>query len=196
MLGNVSFWLGFGLCLMFLYAPCGCWRTYCGPHCGHEYARVLASISRLLLSLRPCRSRSPFPSLAPSRWSPCTLRRWAYLTLSGSVLRVPSASPLRRSRLSISFAMSPLSHRAFADGHRHLCAVALQDGRLQLRWVPSESMVLAMAPPVLVCLRDLAVRPLELRSVFHTSCVSFRMYSWRSICQFNWLIRVPAATFP
>ena len=34
-------------------------------------------VSRLFLSLRPCRSRSPIPSLAPSRWSPCTLLRWA-----------------------------------------------------------------------------------------------------------------------
>ena len=43
-LGNVSFWLGIGLCLMFLFAPCGCRRAYCGPHCGREYARVLASL--------------------------------------------------------------------------------------------------------------------------------------------------------
>ena len=34
-------------------------------------------ISCLFLSLQPCRSRSPIPSLAPSRWSPCTLQRWA-----------------------------------------------------------------------------------------------------------------------
>ena len=32
--------------------------------------------------------------------------------------------------------------------------------------------------------------------MFHTSCVSFRMYYWRSFCQFNWLIRVPASPFP
>ena len=34
-------------------------------------------VSCLFLRLRPCRSRSPIPSLAPSRWGPCTLRRWA-----------------------------------------------------------------------------------------------------------------------
>ena len=34
-------------------------------------------ISRLFLSLWLCRSRSPIPSLAPYRWSPCTLMRWA-----------------------------------------------------------------------------------------------------------------------
>ena len=43
-LGNVSFWLGFGLCLMFLCAPCGCRHASFGPHCGREYARVLASL--------------------------------------------------------------------------------------------------------------------------------------------------------
>ena len=44
MLGNISFWLGFGLCLKILFAACGCRRTYCGPHCGRESARVLASL--------------------------------------------------------------------------------------------------------------------------------------------------------
>ena len=34
-------------------------------------------VSHLFLSLRPCRSLSPIPSLAPSMWSPCTLLRWA-----------------------------------------------------------------------------------------------------------------------
>ena len=76
-LGVIS-WLGFGLCLGILLAPCGCQRVYCGPHCSHESVRVLASIlgsypsgvrhlSRILfLSFGPCRSRSPIPSLAPS----------------------------------------------------------------------------------------------------------------------------------
>ena len=41
---NFSFWLGFGLCLTILLAPCGCRRTSCGPHCGREAARVLASL--------------------------------------------------------------------------------------------------------------------------------------------------------
>ena len=43
-LGNISFWLGFGHCLIFLFAPYGCRRAYCGPHCGSESARVLVSL--------------------------------------------------------------------------------------------------------------------------------------------------------
>ena len=105
-------------------------------------------ISRLFLSLRPCRSRSPIPSLAPSWWSPCLLMRWALLTRSGYALSVPSAFYLRRSRLSIPFAMSPLSRNVFAGGIRHLRAVALAEGRLPMRWVPSEPLGLAVAPPI------------------------------------------------
>ena len=111
--------------------------------------RGLPPISRLFLSLRPRRSRSPIPSLAPSWWSPCPLMRWALLTLSGYVLSVPSAFSLRRSRLSFPFAMSPLSRSVFADGIRLLRAVALAEGRLPMRWVPSEPLRLAVAPPIL-----------------------------------------------
>ena len=105
-------------------------------------------ISRLFLSLRPRRSRSPIPSLAPSWWSPCPLMRWALLTPSGYVLKVPSAFYLRRSRLSIPLALSPLSRSVFADGFRHFRAVALAEGRLPMRWVPSEPLRLAVAPPI------------------------------------------------
>ena len=58
-------------------------------------------ISRLFFSRRPCRSRSLFPSLAPSWWCPCPLMRWALLKLSGFVLSVPSTFSLCRSRWSI-----------------------------------------------------------------------------------------------
>ena len=99
--------------------------------------------------------------------------RWALLTLSGYVLSVPSAFSLHRSRLSTPFAMSPLSHRVFADGFSPLRAVALAEGRLPMRWVPSEPwssrwLHLYRLTPVLVSLRDFAVRQLELRLVFHT----------------------------
>ena len=90
-LGVISFWLGFGFCLGIPLVPCGCRRACCGPHCGRESVRVLASLlgsypsgvrhlSRVLfLSLGTCRSRSPVPSLAPSWWSPCPLMRGAFL---------------------------------------------------------------------------------------------------------------------
>ena len=39
-LGEFSFWLGFGLCLAILLVPWGCRRAYCG----RESARVLASL--------------------------------------------------------------------------------------------------------------------------------------------------------
>ena len=108
-LGEFSFWLGFGLCLTILLAPWGCRRAYCGPHCGESSGlsawsfpfRGPTSISRLFLSWRPCRSRSLIPSLAPSWWCPCPLMRWALLTLFGYVLSVPSAFSLRQSRWSI-----------------------------------------------------------------------------------------------
>ena len=100
--------------------------------------------------------------------------QWALLPLSGYVLSVPSAFSLHRSHLSIPFAMSPLSRRVFADGFSPLRAVALAEGRLPVRWVPSEplgvsggSTYIALHRSWLV-LRNFAVRQLELRSVFHT----------------------------
>ena len=43
-LGEFSFWLGFGLCLTIFLTPWSCRRAYCGPHCGSVSARVLASL--------------------------------------------------------------------------------------------------------------------------------------------------------
>ena len=142
-------------------------------------------ISRLFLSLGPRRSRSPFPSLTPSWWSPCPLMWWALLTLSGYVLSVLSAFSLHRSRLSIPFAMSPLSHSVFADGIRHLRAVALAEGQLPMRWVSSEPLGLAVAP-LISPYTGPAQSPQFCRTpigaqvgVSYFSCVTFRMYSWR-----------------
>ena len=148
-------------------------------------------ISCLFLSLRPRRSRSPIPSLAPSWWSPCPLMRWALLTLSGYVLSVPSAFSLLRSRLSIPFAISPLSRSVFADGIRHLRAVALVEGRLPMRWVPSEPLGLAVAPPLSpytgpgqspqLCRTPIGAQV----GVSYFSCAAFRKFSWRFICLFH-----------
>ena len=43
-LGYISLWGGFGLCLKILFAPCGCRHAYCGPHCSRKSARFLASL--------------------------------------------------------------------------------------------------------------------------------------------------------
>ena len=93
--------------------------------------------------------------------------------LSGYVLSVPSAFYLRWSRMLIPFAMSPLSRGVLADCIRLLRVVALAEGRLPVCRVPSEPLGLAVAPPILPYTRpgqspQFAVRPLELRSVFHT----------------------------
>ena len=103
-LGEFSFWLGFGLCLTILLAPWGCRRAYCGPHCGRESARVLASLlgpspSGVRHLSRFCSSVGGPVGVAHS--CPCSLMRWALLTLSGYVLSVPSAFSLRWSRWSI-----------------------------------------------------------------------------------------------
>ena len=173
------------LSLRFLFAPCSCRRAYwwsslrprvfesSGLSPGFFPFWGPAPVSRLFLSLRPRRSRSPIPSLAPSWWSPCPLMRWALLTLSCYVLGVPFAFSLLRSRLSILFAMSPLSCRVFADDIRPLRAVALAGGIspcVGFRWSPwgSRWLHLYRLTPVLVSLRDRDVRHLELRSVFPT----------------------------
>ena len=91
------------LCLSLFFAPYRWWR---GSWCSSLRPRVFESsqlspvffplwdqtpVSRLFLSLRPSRSRSPLPSLAPSWWSPCPILRRALMTVSCGVLHVPSA---------------------------------------------------------------------------------------------------------
>ena len=68
--------------------------------------------------------------------------------LSGYVLSVPSAFSLRLSRLSIPFALSPLSLLVFANDVHPLRVVVLEEGRLPMSWVQSEPMGLAVAPPI------------------------------------------------
>ena len=81
--------------------------------------RGLSPFSRLFLTWRPCRSRSLFPSLAPSWWWPCPLRRWVLLSLSGYGLSVPLAVFFASVSLNDPVALSPRLHRVFADGFRH-----------------------------------------------------------------------------
>ena len=142
-------------------------------------------VSCLFLSLRPCRSRSPFPSLAPSRWSPCTLRRWAYLTLSGYVLSMPSAFSWRRSCLSIPFALSPLSRHIFAGGvcpftSGSACGGVFPHtlGSVGAHGVSGGSTYIAFHRTWLVS--TFGRTPIGAQvGVSYFSCVMFRMYSWR-----------------
>ena len=185
-LGDISFWLGFGLYLGILLAPCGFRRAYCGPHCGRESERVLASLlgsspsgvrhlSRVLfLSLGLSRSRSPIPSLAPSWWSPCPLMRWAFLPLYGYVLSVPSAflciglicrsrSQYRSSRAVSSLTVSVLCVRLLLRRGVSPC-VGFRRSPWGSRWLH-----LYRLTPDLVSLRDFAIRHMELRSVLHAT---------------------------
>ena len=86
----------------------------------------------------PCRSRSLFPSLAPSWWWPCPLLRWALLTLSGYVLSVPSAFSLCRSRWSIPLHCRPSCAVSMLTVSLIGARFALAEGCLPMRLVPSE----------------------------------------------------------
>ena len=152
--------------------------------------RDLSPFSRLFLTWRPCRSRSLFPSLAPSWWWPCPLRRWVLLSLSGFGLSVPLAVFFASVSLIDPVALSPLLRRVFADGFRHWCAFCLCDGASphafgsvgilgELRWLH-----LYCLTPALVGLRRFAVWLWSSGRGFLFSCATFRTSPWRSFCQF------------
>ena len=105
-LGEFSFWLGFGRCpgaagalTVALTATVSLREFY--PLCLVLPLRGSDTYLAFVPQLGACRSRSLIPSLAPSWWCPCPLMWWALLTLSGYVLCVPSAFSLRWSRWSI-----------------------------------------------------------------------------------------------
>ena len=140
----------------------------------------LSPFSRLFLSWRPCRSRSLFPSLAPSWWWPCPLLRWSLLALSGYFVIVPSAVFFASVSLIDPVALSPLLHRVFADGFRHWCAFRLCGGASlhalgsvgalgELRWLH-----LYRLKPDLVGLRQFAVWLWSSGRCFLFSCATFR----------------------
>ena len=105
-------------------------------------------VSRMFLSLRPSRSRSPIPSLAPSWWSPCPILWRALMTLSCYVLRVPSAS-LCISLVCRSRSHCRPSHAVSSLTVSILCTWSLlRLGHLPMRWVPSEPLGFAVTPPI------------------------------------------------
>ena len=148
-LGAFSLGCGFGLCLTFLLASCGCRCACCDPPCNCESAGVLPSLlgpfpfrglspfSHLFLSWRPCRSRSLIPSLAPSWWWPCPLLRWALLTLSLCRFRCSIPSHCRPSCTVSALTVSVLGA---------LFAYAV--GRLPLCWFRRAPWGVAVAPPL------------------------------------------------
>ena len=180
------------LCLRILFAPCGCRRAYCGPHCGRESARVLASLfgsspSDAYLTFVP-QFEAPSESLThsiPRSFLVESLSTCA-VGLADALWLCPERAlrlSLHRSRLSIPFTMSPLSRRVFAEGISPLQAVALAEGRLPTRWVPSEPMGFAVAPPISpytgpgqsprFCRPPIGAQV----GVSYFSCATFHMYS-------------------
>ena len=131
MLGDFSFWLGFGLYLTILLAPWGCRRAYCGPHCGRESVRVLAS----LLGPSPSGDRH-LSRVCSSVGGPVGValrsipRSSLVVSLSAYVVGLADALWLCPERalclffVSVSLAdpvaLSPLSRSVFADGFSHL----------------------------------------------------------------------------
>ena len=130
-LGEFSFWLGFGLCLTILLAPWGCRRTYCGPHCGSESARV-----HPLCLVVPLQGSDTYLAFVPqlealSESLTHSIPR-SFLVVSLSAFAVGLADAfwlcpeyaLRLFFASVSLvdpvALSPLSRSVFADGFRHL----------------------------------------------------------------------------
>ena len=125
-----------------------------------------APVSRLFLSLRPRRNRSPIPSLLGG-----ALVRFC-VGLTDALLLCPERA-FRLFFASVSF-VDPIRNVAtLAEGICPLRAVALEGGVSPCvgfcrnpwgsRWLH-----LYRLTPVLVSLRDLAIRHLGLRSMFHT----------------------------
>ena len=99
-------------------------------------------------------------------------------------------------------ALSPFLRRIYADGFRYWCvfrscgrASPLAFGSVgalgELRWLH----LYRLAPDV-VGLRQFAVCRWSSCRCFIIYCATFRTYSWRSFCQFHWLLRVSDSSFP
>ena len=184
MQGDISFWLGFGLCLGILLAPCGCRRDYCGPHCGCESVRVLASLlgsypsgvrhlsrfvpqfGALSESLTHSIPRSFLVESLSAYAVGLSVALWlcpgvpsAFLCI-GLVCR--SRSQCRPSSAVSSLTVSVLCVRLLLRR-----GVSPYVGFRRSPW-GSRWLHLYRLTPGLVSLRDFTVRHLELRSVFHT----------------------------
>ena len=71
-----------------------------------------------------------------------------------------------------------------------------------MSWVPSEPLGVSGGSTYIVLHRTWLVSIILPYAVgaqvggSYFSCATFRTYSWRYFCQFHWLMRVPASTFP
>ena len=204
LLGPISFWMGFNPLSETSLRACRCRRVYWWssrrPR-GFESSglspvffpfRGPTPVSRRFLCLRPSRSCSPFPSLAPSWWGLCPLWRRALLMLSCYVLSVPSTFFFA----SVSFVdpvriVAPLApclgchFPSFARSRSCGWGVSPCVGFRQSPW-GSRWLHLYRLTPDLVRIQGLAVRPLGLWSVFTAfTCETFRKFSRRLFIQFN-----------
>ena len=90
-----------------------------------------------------------------------------------------------------SVALSPLSLSVSADGFHHWWALALAEGRLPMRWVPSEPLGICGASTYIALHRTWlvsAILPYAVGAqvgVSYFSCATFRKFSWRSFYQFH-----------
>ena len=97
---------------------------------------------------------------------------------------------LRRFSSSVSVdpvALSPLLHRAFADGFRHWCTFRFCGGASPHAFGSVETLgelLWLLLTPDLVGLHQFAVCHWSSGRCFIFSCATFRMYAWRSFCQF------------
>ena len=88
-------------------------------------------------------------------------------------------------------ALSPLSRSVSADGFRHWWELALAEGRLPIRWVPSEPLRICGGSTYIALHRTWLVSanlPCAVGAqvgVSYFSCATFRGYSWRSFYQFH-----------
>ena len=212
-LGAFSFGWGFGLCLPILLAACGCRCDCCDPPCGCESERVLPSLlgpspsgvchlSRVCFSVGgPVRVAHSFHTsllLGGGLVRFCGGLWWRSLAMSWACTQPFLCVVL----LIDPVALSPLLHRVFADGFRHWCAFRLCGGPSphafgsvgalgELQWLHLYRLTLD-----LVGLCQFAVWLWSSGRCSLFSCATFRTYTWRSFCQFPWLLRVPTSYLP
>ena len=196
MLGVISFWLGFGLCLGILSAPCGYRSACCGPHCGRESVRVLASLLGSYPSGVRHLSRVWGPVGVAHLFHPSLLLGEVLFRLCGR----PFCSSMAMSWRAIRFALvlfvdpvrivAPLTPCLCCQSQSLACgcscrgASPLALASVGAHEVCSGSTFIALHRAWSVsafCRAPLGAQV----GVSYFSCATFRMYSWQYFCQFH-----------